>query len=300
MKSILVILTIIISGALTQVFTLDTAATKYYPVAVGNVWTYGHFATNGPSYRYQEKITGTIITNGHLYYIFTYNRIGFPQSVSFKRIDSLRNNILIYSANSGCSWLYNEVTGDSLSARKGDSSLVGCSSFYRADTITKSLFGIPRKTKKFSFTYFEGGLTRELTREFGFTYEYSSGHTNQSYDYLIGCVIDGTLYGDTSMLVGVNQINFEVPEKFQLSQNYPNPFNPITKINFAISGTSVAQTFLSVYDALGREVTSLVNQRLNPGTYEVSWDASAYPSGVYYYKLESGSFTETKKMVLLK
>jgi photosystem II stability/assembly factor-like uncharacterized protein len=98
----------------------------------------------------------------------------------------------------------------------------------------------------------------------------------------------------------ISIISSEVPGGFSLSQNYPNPFNPVTKITFTISGSSVAQTFLSVYDALGREVSGLVNHQMQPGTYEVSWDASAYPSGIYYYRLESGNFTETKKMVLIK
>ena len=105
--------------------------------------------------------------------------------------------------------------------------------------------------------------------------------------------------------IGINQINSEIPDKFVLSQNYPNPFNPTTKIKFAISGTSMAQTILSVYNTLGKEVAILVNQKLQPGTYETDWDASAFPSGVYYYKLNVKSsqrdvFTETKKMVLIK
>jgi len=57
---------------------------------------------------------------------------------------------------------------------------------------------------------------------------------------------------------------------------------------------------LTVFDVIGREIEVLVNQQLQPGTYEVSWDASAYPSGVYYYRLEAGLFSETKKMVLIK
>ena len=84
----------------------------------------------------------------------------------------------------------------------------------------------------------------------------------------------------------------------RLLESYPNPFNPSTTIKFSI--TSAAQTFLYVYDILGREVTTLVNQQLQPGTYEVNWDASSSPNGVYFYKLTAGSFIETRKMVLLK
>ncbi len=298
MKTILVLLLILLSGILTNSYSLDTAASKYYPLAIGNTWTYSHFATNGPAYRYREKITGTIVTNGHLYYIFTYYRIGFSETVSYRRIDSVKNNVLIYSSNSGCQWLQNEETADSLCGRKGDSSLVGCVYYYRADTITKSLFGIPRKTKKYSWSnYFEAGTTRELTREFGFTYEYSFAHTNQTYNSLIGCVINGVMYGDTS-LVGINIISTEIPGQFSLSQNYPNPFNPITHFGFRIAKSGLVK--LTIYDALGTEVHVLVNQQLQPGTYEADWDASAYSSGVYYYRLDGGNYTETKKMILIK
>lgn len=104
----------------------------------------------------------------------------------------------------------------------------------------------------------------------------------------------------TGGITGIEPVSNEIPKQFSLSQNYPNPFNPTTKIRFEISGSSVAQTFLSVYDLLGRKVATLVNEELKPGTYDVNWDASDFPNGVYFYKLTAGSFSETKKMVLIK
>ncbi|NOS84683.1 MAG: T9SS type A sorting domain-containing protein [Ignavibacteria bacterium] len=104
-----------------------------------------------------------------------------------------------------------------------------------------------------------------------------------------------------SIPIGINTISSEAPTQFSLSQNYPNPFNPATKIKFQIPQTgSAAETFLSVYDILGRQVAVLVNQQLQPGTYEVDWDASAFMSGVYFYVITLGSFKETRKMVLIK
>lgn len=88
------------------------------------------------------------------------------------------------------------------------------------------------------------------------------------------------------------------PGRFNLSQNYPNPFNPVTNIKFDIPGSGLVK--ITVFDMLGREVTSLVNQQMQPGSYNVDWDASNYPSGVYFYKLESGDFSESRRMVLLK
>ena len=107
-------------------------------------------------------------------------------------------------------------------------------------------------------------------------------------------------------VIGIQPISNVIPALYKLYQNYPNPFNPVTKIKFDISGSLAAQTFLSVYDLLGREVDVLVNTDLQPGTYEVDWDGSNYASGVYYYKLSvlnSGSsvkYQETKRMLLIK
>lgn len=85
---------------------------------------------------------------------------------------------------------------------------------------------------------------------------------------------------------------------FQNSENYPNPVNPVSKFGFRIADFGSVK--LTIYDAIGKEIIALVNEELKPGTYEVSWNAPSYPSGVYYYKLESDKFTETKKMVLIK
>ncbi len=85
---------------------------------------------------------------------------------------------------------------------------------------------------------------------------------------------------------------------FSLGNNYPNPFNPVTSIRFSIPvfGSAV----LRVYDNIGREVATLVNGNLEPGEHEVTFDAANFPSGVYFYKLQSGAYSEIKKMVLVK
>ncbi len=101
-----------------------------------------------------------------------------------------------------------------------------------------------------------------------------------------------------SQTIGITQISGNVPVSFFLSQNYPNPFNPQTKIKFDVPKASF--TKLVVYDLLGREVTTLVNEELKPGTYEADWDATNFSSGVYFYKIVSGDYVETKKMVLMK
>jgi hypothetical protein len=98
--------------------------------------------------------------------------------------------------------------------------------------------------------------------------------------------------------------------EFGLSQNYPNPFNPSTTINFSLplqesegarGRVGVGSiTTLKVYDLLGREVAALVNEKLTPGTYTVAFDGSRLAAGVYYCRLQSGTFSETRKMILIK
>ena len=108
----------------------------------------------------------------------------------------------------------------------------------------------------------------------------------------------GTILRTTNGGVFVKQISSEIPEGFSLYQNYPNPFNPITKIRFDIRRSSNVR--LIVYDILGREVAALVNEKLGAGSYEVDWNGSDYPSGVYFYKLSTDGFSDVKKMILVK
>lgn len=104
---------------------------------------------------------------------------------------------------------------------------------------------------------------------------------------------------------GIQILSNKVPDRFSLSQNYPNPFNPSTKIKFDIpiplaKGVRGMDVKLMIYDIIGREITTLVNQQLNPGSYSITWDASSYTSGIYFYKLIAGQYNSTKKMVLVK
>jgi len=101
-----------------------------------------------------------------------------------------------------------------------------------------------------------------------------------------------------TQMLSVKVISSIVPLQFNLSQNYPNPFNPNTKIQFALPKNVFLK--LIIYDVLGREVETIVNENLKAGTYEINWDATNYPCGVYYYRLQTRDFVETKKMILLK
>ncbi|HMQ70329.1 MAG TPA: Omp28-related outer membrane protein [Ignavibacteria bacterium] len=98
--------------------------------------------------------------------------------------------------------------------------------------------------------------------------------------------------------VGISNYNSQIPDKFSLYQNYPNPFNPVTNIKFDIAKST--NTSIVIYDMLGKEISSLVNQVLAPGSYQYSFNASNFPSGIYYYRIKTNEFTDIRKMILLK
>lgn len=98
--------------------------------------------------------------------------------------------------------------------------------------------------------------------------------------------------------IGIQNTSKEIPENFDLLQNYPNPFNPSTKIKFSVPKAGFVT--LTVYNAAGSEVEKLVSDMLTAGVYEADFDASDYSSGIYFYKLESNDFSQTRKMMLIK
>jgi hypothetical protein len=105
-------------------------------------------------------------------------------------------------------------------------------------------------------------------------------------------------YNSNSTPIGITPISAEVPRGFRLGQNYPNPFNPVTNINMDIQHAGSVK--LVVYDILGNEIETLINDNLTAGSYKVDWNAASYPSGVYYYRLTSGNFSDTKQLILIK
>jgi hypothetical protein len=111
---------------------------------------------------------------------------------------------------------------------------------------------------------------------------------------------DGWTYWTDSMQVIVTGVEEEttLPTEFSLEQNYPNPFNPSTKIKYSVP--QLSKVVIKVFDILGNEIETLVNEEKPVGTYEVKFKATNLPSGIYFYQLRTGSFVETKKMLMIK
>ncbi len=118
-------------------------------------------------------------------------------------------------------------------------------------------------------------------------------------DLFAGTIGSGTWRRPLSdMITAVKDSKNEIPTTYSLSQNYPNPFNPSTTISFALPSRSFVS--LKVFDILGREQSTIVSGELQAGTYNRQWNAANLSSGVYFYRIESGSFSAVKKMMLLK
>jgi ribonucleotide reductase alpha subunit len=129
-------------------------------------------------------------------------------------------------------------------------------------------------------------------------------HLNASINLALGF---GHYPGDTvranvlrapCLTIGITPISTEVPAEFNLSQNYPNPFNPSTVIKFYVAKTGFVK--LTVFDITGREVEVLAAEEMKAGVYQAEFDASRYASGLYFYKMETSDYVQTKKMMLIK
>ena len=150
-------------------------------------------------------------------------------------------------------------------------------------------------------------LNKAEEKEAAFTFDvnYSADITKQ--DTVEFLVTDNKSIHLTKQFI----FTYTQPKEFKLEQNYPNPFNPVTKIRYTVPSDVKSQTSnvgpkhvstvqMKVYDILGNEVATLVNEEKQPGYYEVEWDASRVSSGVYFYRLTSGKYISTKKMILLR
>lgn len=209
----------------------------------------------------------------------------------YHRIDSASMNVYQFLGGGEC-------LIDSLLARKNNI-YIACYNEYRNVIDTSLVFfaGQMRRTKHIAV---HAG-TRKLMEGIGLFSDYYCELCSGYNKTLNGCIVNGIQYGE---ILGVELISNEIPADFKLEQNYPNPFNPTTKIRFSVplykGGERGIHAKLSVFDILGRETQILVNEALKPGKYEIEWNASAYSSGIYFYRFLTNEFSEIKKMILVK
>jgi hypothetical protein len=141
--------------------------------------------------------------------------------------------------------------------------------------------------------FVEGHSTTTEKQNYQFTDNMNDVQANSFYYRLKQIDYDGSYeYSDEVF------VDNPTPTEFALQQNFPNPYNPATTITYSLP--IKAQVELVIYNALGESITRLVNEEKEAGKYSVKFDATNLPSGIYFYKLQAGSFVETKKMVLMK
>jgi len=189
---------------------------------------------------------------------------------------------IVSTTNSGANWIYNEL------GVFGISNAIG----YR----TQNEIWVSMNLIDSFLLSTDGGYNWDLLPTPGSTILSDMTFTDYRNGWAVGK--NGVILKYNSSLINILNTGNFTPGNFTLYQNYPNPFNPVTNLGFGISKSGFVT--LKVYDVLGNEVAVLVNENKAPGYYNIQFDGSNLSSGVYYYRLESSGFVQTKRMMLLK
>jgi len=282
----------------------------------GNVYVTGYSIGSGANADY---CTIKYNSAGIQQWVARYNGLGnwYDEAKSIALDGSGNVYMTGYSIGSGsydyCTIKYNSV-GDTIWVRRYNGpgngndyaysiAIDGSGSVY----VTGRSYGSGTDDDYCTIKYNSSGVQQWVARYDGpgnsIDYAYSNAVDGSGNVYVTGYSTgSGTVHDyctiKYSQGVGIKKISTEIPSSFSLSQNYPNPFNPITRIRFDLPKN--VNVKLTIYDMLGREVETIVNEQLNAGSYEVSWDGTKYTSGVYYYRLQTEEFINTKSMILVK
>ena len=281
-------------------------AINFYPLHVGDVWQYKITYQppnyqNKTSYLSKKVLADTLLTNGKRYFFieqppFIYDEIKKLEEV-FIRIDTTSGIVYKYVSDQ------QEEKIDSLFSSLNDH-FQGKICWDASD---KTVFSEVRKAKMI------GGPITTNGNDFHWRMALNIGIYSQSnFMCMVACtgnsyeLVYAKINGEEYGTLMIREKETEIPLSFQLSQNYPNPFNPTTKIRFSIPivetlySTSLQYVTLKIFDILGNKIATLVNEEKLPGSYEVMFDGSNLASGVYFYTLTAGNFSQTKKLLLIK
>lgn len=268
---------------------------SFFPHSVGNIWEYD--TPNGLSRIEIER--DSLGNNGHIYLFYdsTYN--------PYWSIDTSTSTVY-YSPNS-LNWCYYKLgsyLGGFWVVHRYDTTSAAAFLAVVTNIYTAFIFGEIRTVKEIFYgdspdtiynpTTFWPHHSELLVSGIGKIRYWAEEPPGWHYEILRGCVIDRDTFG---IITSVNE-DFQLPEDIKLSQNFPNPCNSFTIIKYVLDTRQFVT--LKIYDLLGREDATLVEGENPVGEYEVTFDASELPSGIYFYTLTSGNFTATKKLILLK
>jgi hypothetical protein len=283
-------------------------ALNYYPLHIGDYWQYKMTRDSSNDWNlnktwtgYKEVIGDTVIPNNKRY--FKMKVVGISTNMFETHESPDRFNMAYVRIDSSTTAVYqyipptNEIVIDSLLVKKGSEI---CRLAICTDITYKSYFGISSVITK--------SLRNALVfDDFGFNWDiaYGLGELKRSYyitdpyaidfqNILTYAKINNVEYG-TKVDVTISE---KLPIQAVLYQNYPNPFNPVTTIDYSVP--KIGFVTIKVYDILGREVMTLLNENKLVGNYNVEFNASKLVSGVYFYRMQAGDFVQTKKLILLK
>jgi len=312
-----VLLALTSTGVMAQNSFSDSLS--YYPLQTGNVWEYHYKAVdalqrNTAYYFTISSLKDTTLENGYLYHMLRQSYVPDTGKVTlwFERVDSATADIYRYyqhkvdgrwqTENGADNALIQrkEYLIDSLNSKSGDFSTASRRCYkcavktYCNGTTNDMLFGNTRQIKRFE-GYSGLPYTYTLAYGIGLT-EYDASEGGSVTWELSYAKVNGTEYG-TYIDTPLDQ-DSQRPTEVSLDQNYPNPFNPTTEIRYTLD--KPGRVKLNVYDEIGRLTAILVDGKESAGSHTVTFNASQLPSGLYFYKLHTGSKILVKKMILIK
>lgn len=242
--------------------------------------------------------------NGNMLWYKDFNSMIYYMNIPFKiLIDSLNSPIVVgtsltkYSSSGNLLWADTVRRGDwGTLDEKNNIYIAGV----RADTglhwYMQTIKYLPDGTKQWILNY--GGVPNENYEPSEIIYDNNNIYISANYEYNGQNGLDSVVLLKYSIPVGINTHNNQIPDKFELFQNYPNPFNPATKIYYTLPIDGFVK--IEIYNSIGQNIKSLVNEFKNSGYYTVDFDGSNLSSGLYFYRINVNNFTETRKMLLLK
>jgi hypothetical protein len=269
---------------------LPAFSQTYYPLERGNRWDYGYYSSPQEiQYSYSVSISGdTMMQNGFPYAVEQSPETG----IIFLRQQGAQ--VYQYGASGGDSILYDfsygYLWGETLSVSyQGIDTLI---------TTVNSHHSAVFDAQRTIWTYYTYATNRSYYREVKIADSIGCFEINESNRpslYLMGAVLNGKRYG--TALTGVHDRPAR-PQQFVLYQNYPNPFNPTTTILYDVPERSYVT--IQVFNMLGQGMGLLVSEEKGPGNYSVVFNAGAFPSGVYVYRMTVGRYSEGKSMVIIR
>jgi hypothetical protein len=276
----------------------------WFPLNIGNYWVYSVYTSEGGQTIYWGDETRAIVdvqtsNPGSQVFVYQSKYENGDVDTTYLKLDSLSGKLYASTSGNGDYLLFDDLT-----AEAGDTICYEYNPAWNCQYVQLERdfneFGTNTLIKDYypqaPGWYFGHSLVKGIG-----LYEVYNGDLTTFKSILKGCIIDGVVYGDTTV-VSIEDEETPVVTTFMLEQNYPNPFNPNTVISYRLPVTS--NVTLKVYDVLGNEIVTLVNEEKPAGEYEVEFRPESSikqtASGIYFYQLKAGPFIQTKKMLMIK